>query len=906
MKVIKNTAFRVVLYIIGFIAAVLLITSAFASSFRYGHFSEEEDFDGPFETSVSIKDSIYNDLSNLQSKAAVEKKLYYMDFADNELKIYDYSAMIDTIEGQSDYKKTEKTTVGDLLGTKNGITKLSAYVDEDGGSDTVYAAYPNMPQSANNSFIRMTWGDYNDIVRDRCIKYSYKYDNLYNYNDDSEAHDVDEYEKSQYNKLLEDYPEMGIQDGNYFTYINDYLYMYDVNNSLLYYGKFGYAQTLSDLNMNQSIYFPYKDADDFKDISEFEEYILSSYIYRSDIELAYSTLSDYQKSQIKQNTDYYNYYYGCNTAFSIDGEKVNHAWIYDTTGLQNVNKSPEDGYNVSYPDLCELYKNHSDIYVSYNAKTGNVEQWYKNDKGEIVPFEYLDAEKLKSLTGVCNENFVLAINLTSYASSRVGDNLVYSFTGIYDNPLWVFGVSFVIFIAAVVLLIMGEPRRLYLVDKAPYIVWAGVYSVVLLLMSGLIVGIAYNSYDLVQFINKEKLTVIIFCIVFLLLAYIFTAAVIMNVVRRIKCHAFLGGFVTVWLVKEAKKFLDKNGDRISGRKKTVIFMLFFIIVNILGLAVLSDNPYYDSSVLVALFLIVLDVFVGIVVFKYLTDVEKILKVSRQIEAGELNAKVNTQELKFNARELGESLNSLGDGLSKAVDSSIRDERTKAELITNVSHDIKTPLTSIINYVDLLKKEEINNEKATEYINVLDQKSQRLKQLILDLIEASKTSTGNIELECMNLNLVELLNQGLGEYEDKLAEASLELVKSFRTDSAVIYADGRRVFRIIDNILNNTVKYAQPGTRVFVDMMVDNSVNPSGNVVLSVKNVSREMLNITAEELTERFVRGDRSRNTEGSGLGLSIAKNLTELQGGSFDITIDGDFFKVDISFPIVNTDNNS
>ena len=243
------------------------------------------------------------------------------------------------------------------------------------------------------------------------------------------------------------------------------------------------------------------------------------------------------------------------------------------------------------------------------------------------------------------------------------------------------------------------------------------------------------------------------------------------------------------------------------------------------------------------------------------------------------------------------MNNLGQGLSLAIDSSVRDERTKAELITNVSHDIKTPLTSIISYVDLLKRENIDNPKAIEYINVIDKKSDRLKQLILDLIDASKTSTGNIELERMDINFIELVRQVLAEYEDKFKENKLELIENISIDNALINADGRRVFRIIDNLMSNIYKYAQSGTRVYMNLGLSSD---SDNVILCLKNISKTMLNISPDELSERFVRGDKSRSTEGSGLGLSIAKNLTELQDGSFKINIDGDLFTVILSFPLV------
>jgi signal transduction histidine kinase len=217
---------------------------------------------------------------------------------------------------------------------------------------------------------------------------------------------------------------------------------------------------------------------------------------------------------------------------------------------------------------------------------------------------------------------------------------------------------------------------------------------------------------------------------------------------------------------------------------------------------------------------------------------------------------------------------------------------KAELITNVSHDIKTPLTSIINYVDLIKREGIKDEPLKGYIDVLDMKSMRLKSLIEDLLEASKASTGNIELNPTNLNLHELISQITAEYEDKFSEKNLNLIAN-EEDDLTIYADGRRIYRVIDNIFQNAYKYAMPNTRVYLDTkMVDDKVN------ICLKNVSEQELNIEVEELLERFTRGDESRNTEGNGLGLSIASNLTKLQDGEFNISLDGDLFKIMITMP--------
>ena len=223
---------------------------------------------------------------------------------------------------------------------------------------------------------------------------------------------------------------------------------------------------------------------------------------------------------------------------------------------------------------------------------------------------------------------------------------------------------------------------------------------------------------------------------------------------------------------------------------------------------------------------------------------------------------------------------------------MKNERMKTELITNVSHDLKTPLTSIINYVDLLKRENPQDPKIQNYIAVLEDKAQRLKTLTEDVVEASKASTGNISLEMTELNFVELIHQVVGEFEEKKKKKNLTMVIHFDEEEAMICADGRRLWRVLDNVFGNVVKYAMENTRVYAEVNISRP-----EVQFSLKNISAQPLNITAEELTERFVRGDGSRNTEGSGLGLSIAQSLTELQGGEFKVYVDGDLFKVTIIF---------
>ena len=233
------------------------------------------------------------------------------------------------------------------------------------------------------------------------------------------------------------------------------------------------------------------------------------------------------------------------------------------------------------------------------------------------------------------------------------------------------------------------------------------------------------------------------------------------------------------------------------------------------------------------------------------------------------------------------------GFSNAIEESLKSERLKTELITNVSHDIKTPLTSIINYVDLLKKEDIQNKKAKAYIEILDNKSQRLKKLTEDLIEASKVSSGNVKLNIENINIKELINQTIGEFKDRFEEKGLKIETQISDENLTIKADNRYVYRIIENLFSNITKYAQENSRVYIDI----ERNRNYRVHICIKNISKEKLNINADELMQRFVRGDKSRYTEGSGLGLSIAKSLTQLQNGEFSIKIDGDLFRVDIEW---------
>ena len=272
----------------------------------------------------------------------------------------------------------------------------------------------------------------------------------------------------------------------------------------------------------------------------------------------------------------------------------------------------------------------------------------------------------------------------------------------------------------------------------------------------------------------------------------------------------------------------------------------------------------------------------------------LLKGAKNMAQGDLNQKIENKYLYGSFGQMAKELNNLADGAKIAAERQMKSERMKTELITNVSHDIKTPLTSIINYVDLLKSAESEAER-NQYLEVLDRQSQALKKLIEDLMDMSKANSGNVTLELTQIDVAEAVNQALGEFADKLEAVSLTPVFRHPEGIVTINADGKHLWRILHNLLSNACKYAMPGTRLYLDLLT-----LDGKAVLTIKNISKEELNMDAEALMERFVRGDASRNTEGNGLGLNIALSLAQLQKGDMDILVDGDLFKVTLSFPLI------
>ena len=445
-------------------------------------------------------------------------------------------------------------------------------------------------------------------------------------------------------------------------------------------------------------------------------------------------------------------------------------------------------------------------------------------------------------------------------------------------------------ILGIVVMILYKRNRSYLFDndsiwlKLSKLVPLEFYGFTLFLSIVLLTESIDGNYDLLDG----------FIWTFLSIGYMLTVAYIFN--RQINSYGNKLDFFKTTFVYRVYKLITKLYKKtlqltrsITLAKRIIILAIVCIVANVF-MMIFAINDY---NILIAMIASVVTIGgFAYYVLKKLSYLSYIMDGTQRIKNGDIHHKLQLIG-EDNFTTLADNINNIRDGLDKAIDSQLRSERMKSELITNVSHDLKTLLTSIINYIELIKKEEnITPEYLKDYVNVLDSKSKRLKVLIEDLFEASKASSGNIELNMEKIDIIQLLRQSIGELEEKLSEANLDLKINVPEDKVYVRADGRRLYRVLENLLSNISKYSLPNTRVYIDI-----TEVEGRVKLIMKNISSYELNFDPEEIMERFKRADDSRNTEGSGLGLAIARDLVKLQGGEFVIDIDGDLFKSIIEF---------
>lgn len=610
---------------------------------------------------------------------------------------------------------------------------------------------------------------------------------------------------------------------------------------------------------------------------------------------------DYTLTKVEGEECYYNGYY----KQKLDTTQYEN-WDYVRVGGEKHVLAPERGYSnaIYVTTTSEIESKGIGKHVVYSSV----------DYVEYYPTDYVST-------------YVIQIDWYEELVEEVSVFWEWNevFEGIiqFENSvLPVLVISFILFIASIIVLVssaIDEKENIGLLHKAPVAIYSGIFFFVEVLLCMLLVeGIpaVLISYG----VGSVKVGMVLVPMTVGLMVWL-ALIWFQNIVTRLKCKSFWRTtevYYTYKLFKKSWNYIKKPLEwcwekitvpfRAVGRvckqalhmagENTPLLLGGLIAFGLFSLIEFYLAVHYwwygGTYTFPFLFVKVVEVVALIIILLHMQELHA---GSKRVASGDMSQPIDTSRMFWKFKDHGENINKVSEGIALAVEERMKSEHFKTELITNVSHDIKTPLTSIINYVDLIKKEDVQDEKVQEYIEVLDRQSARLKKLIEDLMEASKASTGNLAVNLEECDVDVLLTQMIGEFEEKLEKNQLTVVVEKPERPVKIMADGRHIWRVLDNLLNNACKYSLPNTRVYVNLKKE-----ANDVVITFKNISKEALNIPSEELMERFVRGDSSRNTEGNGLGLSIAQSLTELMHGSMKLDIDGDLFKVTLRFPAIVT----
>lgn len=570
--------------------------------------------------------------------------------------------------------------------------------------------------------------------------------------------------------------------------------------------------------------------------------------------------------------------------------------IFD--GIRRLNASELtliDSAMMSQDDFVEVEEAYLDEYYTLHVQEKDVVKNY-------IVVSYIDtavieAEKERFLSSLGEntgyleilEAIVMSKDVNSYASVSVLMDILYEMekeiVGIFFGSMGVFLVCFGFLLCAAGHRRKREEIVLTFVDRIPL----DILCVIVFFLEAFAVAVLIE----IGYMNAVAVMIQLYVGIGIMMAAM-VVVTLLSFAVRVKMGKWWRNSLTYWIVA---KFVGIGKGILHGCgvlwknihilwKVVAVLLVIGIVVVFLGACMGAGEEFMVAML-----------FAGIIACPILIlmvlQFQKLQIGSRLIAEGNLQYKIDTKRMFWEFKKHAENLNRINEGMAHAVEERMKSERFKTELITNVSHDIKTPLTSIINYVDLLEKTDIQDENAKEYLEVLERQSARLKKLIEDLIEASKASTGNLAVGMEEIEANVFVTQILGEFEEKLSKANLELIINKPEKEIPVLADGRHLWRVVDNLMNNICKYAQPNSRVYINLE-----ETSDSVLLIFKNMSKYPLNITSEELMERFVRGDSSRNTEGNGLGLSIAKSLMELMNGTMLLYVDGDLFKVVLELP--------
>lgn len=590
-------------------------------------------------------------------------------------------------------------------------------------------------------------------------------------------------------------------------------------------------------------------------------YFKADYVYVSKAGLSY----DYGLTIKNGKEVYYNSYYG----ISLDTSQYSD---WDWVKLSEKKMGITEAYQGSSIQLITDSATIQENLCTMNYYVDSYFIYYVSDKVPTYQVRMALAEPFEK-----QDLFMEYKNIMDY---------IYGFYGKL-SPLMC--CSLLGLIVGIVLLIVSAPEekeRLSFFHKIPIAIFTAAIVAVeagVVVLTAEYIGLFLYRESWAVTVGGFVIPLLLLISLILLIVFVYFA----NVITRIKTRSFYRYSELYYLSRPVIFVIRMARENLSLFWKGAGILLAISLVEFLLLCFNQD----EADNLFALFLVGKVIEIPLILYA-LIQMKKLQDGAKQVASGDLSQPINPSNMFWEFKKHAESINRVSDGIAIAVEEQMKSERFKTELITNVSHDIKTPLTSIINYVDLIKKEEIADATLAEYVEVLDRQSARLKKLIEDLMEASKASTGNLEVNLEECDMGVLLTQVVGEFEDKLSANGLEAVVSKPEESVKIMADGRRIWRVLDNLMNNVCKYSQENTRVYISLEENEK-----DVQIVFKNISKTALNIPSDQLMQRFVRGDSSRHTEGSGLGLSIAQSLTELMNGTMKLDIDGDLFKVILKF---------
>ena len=566
--------------------------------------------------------------------------------------------------------------------------------------------------------------------------------------------------------------------------------------------------------------------------------------------------------------------------------------VYSNTDYKTI-----EDFKKNIKGKCDVYVSSNDYNTSYTKEIKNKTYEKANvnkELGDVLNYNLYDFDVCISI----NQNFENYGYYDKVSEIKIDfDSEVFYFKIIIVSSI----ISLILFIVSIVIY---KKMKCEVLDRNSFYlkfyktIPLEIYIIVGILLLYSLIGIIKTGYSVYYYYNVLDHLVYTFICIFGLLAI---AYILRKEIKSFDkpIEILKTSLIVRVLILGKKIFKDTNKvtKSVPLAKRIIILAALSVGVGTIGWFI---GFLFGSTLLLFLFGPILSLTIVILYVYYLIKklayLSYIMEGTERIKGGDIHYKLDIIG-DDNFSNLAENINNIGEGLDKAIYNQLKSERLKSELITNVSHDLKTPLTSIINYIELIKKEEdIKPEHIKDYVNVLDSKSKRLKVLIEDLFEASKASSGNLELNMEKIDITQLLRQAIGEMEEKLSKANLDLKLRVPEEKTYIMADGKKLYRVLENLLSNISKYSLNNTRVYIDIIEEND-----KVKLTMKNISSYELNFDPEEIMERFKRADESRNTEGSGLGLAIARDLVNAQGGRFEIDIDGDLFKSVVEFNLID-----